>query len=80
MPAAAVITIIGALLTVVVLAAYLISIALVLGRVNSKLSAVTDSLPVVAQKTEPVGSIIGDINNNLAGVDSALRSVLAKAR
>jgi H+/gluconate symporter-like permease len=80
MPAAAVITIIGALLTVVVLAAYLISIALVLRRVNAKLSAVTASLPVVAQKTEPVGSIIGDINNDLAGVDSALRSVLAKAR
>lgn len=80
MPIAAVITIIGALLTVVVLAAYLISIALVLRRVDAKLSAVTASLPVVAQKTEPVGSIIGEINKDLAGVDSTLRSVLAKVR
>jgi uncharacterized membrane protein affecting hemolysin expression len=80
MPAAAIVTIVLALLTVLVLAAYLISIALVLGRVNSKLRAVTASLPIVAQKTEPVGSILGDINNNLAGVDKALRSALGKSR
>jgi hypothetical protein len=78
MPLAAVITIIGALLTVLVLAAYLISIALVLGRVNAKLRDVTASLPVVAQKTEPVGSIVGGINDDLTGVDDALRAVLAR--
>ena len=75
MPIAAVITIIGAALTVLVLAAYLISIALVLWRVDGKLHAITASLPTVTQKTEPIGSIVGDINNNLAGVDNALRRV-----
>jgi uncharacterized membrane protein affecting hemolysin expression len=78
MPAAGIVTIILALLTVLVLAAYLISIAMVLRRVDGKLHAVTASLPTVTEKTEPVGSIIGGINNDLAGVDSALRRVLGR--
>jgi hypothetical protein len=80
MPIAAVITIIGAALTVLVLAAYLISIALVLWRVDARLRAVTAGLHVVTEKTEPVGSIVGDINNDLARVDDALRAVLARSR
>lgn len=75
---AAVVTIIAALLTVVVLAAYLIRIASVLGRVNAKLRAVTDGLHVVAEKTAPAGSIVKEINSDLAGVDDAFRRVLAK--
>lgn len=78
MPLAAVITIIGAVLTVLVLAAYLISIVLVLRRVDAKLRAVTAGLHVVTERTEPIGSIVGEINNDLAGVDDALRRVLAK--
>ncbi|MGH3523653.1 MAG: hypothetical protein ACRDU4_12730 [Mycobacterium sp.] len=78
MPAAAVVTIIAALLTVVVLAVYLIRIASVLGRVNAKLRAVTDGLHVVAEKTEPAGSIVREMNSDLAGVDNAFRRVLAK--
>ncbi|HEX8933972.1 MAG TPA: hypothetical protein VF788_07240 [Pseudonocardiaceae bacterium] len=78
MPAAAIVTIILAALTVLVLAAYLIRIALVLRRVDAKLQAVTAGLHLVPERTEPVGSIIGEINNDLAGVDKALRAVLAK--
>lgn len=78
MPLAAVITIIGAALTVLVLAAYLISIALVLRRVDAKLRAVTTGLHLVTERTEPIGSIVGEINKDLAGVDNALRAVLAK--
>jgi len=78
MPAAAIITIIAALLTVLVLAAYLISIARVLGRVSSKLQAVNAGLPTIAEKTEPVGSIIDAINSDHAGVDNALRRVLGR--
>ncbi|MGQ0775566.1 MAG: hypothetical protein ACT4NY_14295 [Pseudonocardiales bacterium] len=78
MPLAAVITIIGAALTVLVLAAYLISIALVLGRVAAKLRATTADLHLVTERTEPIGSIVGAINNDLAGVDDALRTVLAR--
>lgn len=80
MMAAAVFTIILAVLTVLVLAAYLLSIARVLRRIDGRLRAVTDGLHLVTQRTEPVGSIVGEINNDLAGVDDALRAVLSKRR
>ncbi len=60
------------------LAAYLISIARVLGRVNAKLREVTTGLHLVTQRTEPIGSIVGEINNDLAGVDKALKALLAR--
>jgi hypothetical protein len=78
MPLAAVITIIGAVLTVLALAAYLISIALVLWRVNARLRAVAAGLHLVTERTEPIGSIVGEINTDLARVDDALRAVLAR--
>lgn len=78
MPLAAVITIIGALLTVLVLAGYLISVAFVLWRVNTKLHGTIAELHLVPGKTEPVGSIVGEINKDLAGVDDALRRVLSR--
>ncbi len=78
MPLAAVITIIGAVLTVLVLAAYLISIAVILWRVHAQLRAVTAGLHLVTERTEPIGSIVGEINSNLAGVDDTLRAVLAR--
>ena len=80
MPAAAVFTIIVAVLTVLVLAAYLISVARVLRRVDTRLRAVTSGLHLVTERTEPVGSIVGEINKDLAGVDDALRAVLTKRR
>ena len=78
MPLAAIITIIGAALTVLALAAYLISIALILRRVDAKLHAVTAGLHSVPDKTAPIGSIVGQINKELTGVDNALQAVLAK--
>jgi hypothetical protein len=75
---AAIITIIGAALTVLVLAAYLISIALILRRVDTKLHAVTAGLRSVPDKTEPIGSIVEQINKDLAGADNALRAVIAR--
>ena len=43
-----------------------------------QLREVTSGLHLVTERTEPIGSIIGEINNDLAGVDDALRAVLAK--
>jgi hypothetical protein len=80
MPAAAVFTIILAVLTVLVLAAYLISIAGILRRVDGRLRAVTAGLHVVTERTEPVGSIVGEINKDLAAADGALQAVLSKRR
>lgn len=78
MPIAAIFTIIGAVLTVLVLAAYLISIAFVLSRVNSALRSVADGLHLVTERTKPIGPIVEDINRNLSGVDDALKAVLAR--
>lgn len=78
MPLAAMITIIGVLLTVVVLVAYLIRAALVLARVSAKLSPIAVDLHQVIEKTEPIKPIVEEINKDLTGVDSALRAVLAK--
>lgn len=80
MPFAAVVTIIGAVLTVVVLAAYLIRVALILRRVDRKLGAVIGGLGAVVDKTQPIGPIVEEINNDLAGVDNALQGVLTKER
>ncbi|MCA1674601.1 MAG: DUF4383 domain-containing protein [Actinobacteria bacterium] len=80
MPFAAVVTIIGALLTVIVLAAYLIRVALILRRVDRRLGAVIGGLGAVMDKTAPITPIVGEINNDLAGVDSALQGVLTKDR
>jgi hypothetical protein len=78
MPAAAIFSIVLAAITVLVLAAYLISIARILVRISAKLRAVNTGLHVVTERTEPVGSIVGDINSDLAGADDALRAVLAR--
>lgn len=78
MPVAAIITIIGAGLTIVVLAAYLIRVALVLGHINAKLRAVNAGLHTVPGKTEPIQSIVGEINKDLVGVDDRLRGVLGQ--
>jgi hypothetical protein len=78
MPAAAIFSIVLAAVTVLVLAAYLISIARILVRISAKLRAVNTGLHVVTERTEPIGSIVGDINSDLAGADDALRAVLAR--
>jgi hypothetical protein len=74
----AIITIIGALLTVVVLVAYLTRVVFVLARVSAKLNPIAAGLHQVVEKTRPIEPIIGEINKDLAGVDNALRAVLAR--
>ena len=77
---AAVVTIVAAGLTVLVLAAYLIYVGLVLWRVDARLTAITAGLESINQKAAPVGPILTEINSDLAGVDGALRAVLTKRR
>ncbi len=78
MPLAGVVTIIGALLTVGLLAVYLSRMVLILRRVDRKLGAVIRGLGVVVDKTEPIGPIVGQMNQDLVGVDTALQDVLAR--
>jgi hypothetical protein len=78
MPLVAIITIIGVLLTVVVLVGCLIRVALVLARVSAKLGPTIVGLHLIIAKTEPIKPIVGEINKDLTGVDTALRAVLAR--
>jgi len=68
------------LLTVVVLAAYLIRVALILRRVERSLATVIGGVGAIVDKTKPINSVLGEINQDLAGVDSALQEVLTRER
>ncbi len=77
---AAVVTIVAAVLTVLVLAAYLIYVALVLWRVDARLTAIVAGLESINEKAAPIGPVLNEINTDLAGVDAGLRAVLTKKR
>lgn len=77
MPLVAVVTLIGTALTVAVLALYLIRVALLLRHVAARLSGITAGLAEVVRKTEPVNPVVGEINDDLAQADGALRSLLS---
>lgn len=80
MNSAAVVTIVGALLTVLVLAAYLIYVALLLRRVDTRLSAITAGVQAITNKAAPAGPVVREINKDLTGVNNALQAVLTKKR
>ncbi|MGH3621139.1 MAG: DUF4383 domain-containing protein, partial [Sciscionella sp.] len=80
MPLVAVVTIIGTALTVLALAVYLISVAVGLHRINSRLGKINAGLGLVVERTEPVGAVVQEINQDIAGVNGALQDVLNKPR
>jgi hypothetical protein len=80
MSPAAVVTVVLALLTVVVLAAFLIYIAILLLGVTRRLNAIAGGVPVITAKAEPAGPVVNEINQDLAGVYNALLGVLTKSR
>ena len=80
MPTVAVVTIVGAALTVLALAGFLISVALILWRVDRRLRSITAGVGVITEKAAPAGPVVREINQDLAGVDNALRAVLSKRR
>ncbi len=74
----AVVTLIGVAATVLVLAAYLITVAWILYRVSFTLGTVVAGVRAIANQTEPLKPVIDEINNDLAGVQAALEGLLAK--
>lgn len=80
MTASAVVTIIGVALLVLVLAAYLIYVVFALKGVSAKLGEITAGLALIPQKTAPIAPILGEINKDLATVESRLHVVLTRKR
>jgi hypothetical protein len=77
---AAVVTIVAALVTVVVLAGFLIQVALVLSRVERRLREVVAGVEIINERAAPAGPVVLEINQVLDGVLKALQGVLGKRR
>lgn len=77
---AAVVTIIGVVLTVLALAGYLIYVALLLRGVDRRLSAINVGIAGITGKAGAAGPVILEINAALTGVNNALQGVLTKKR
>jgi hypothetical protein len=80
MSAAGVVTIIAVAIAVLVLAGYLIGVVFALRRVSSRLDEVATGLAVVADKTAPIGPVVGQINRDLTTVYGRLHTVLTRER
>ena len=77
MPAAGVVTLILVLVTVAVLAASLIRVALLLKHVNFTLGTVIAGVRAIELATRPINPVLGDIANDLAATQQALDGLLA---
>ncbi len=72
----AIVTIIGTVLTVAALAIYLITVAVILKRVNFQLGTVLAGLWSISNQTEQLGPIITAINRELSDANEALENAL----
>jgi len=79
MPVSGVVFLVGVFLTVATLAAYLIRVALILVHVNFTLGTIIAGVRAIATQVEPLGPVVGEINNDLAGLSKALQDLVAKA-
>jgi uncharacterized protein YoxC len=71
-----VLTLVEVALLVVVLAAYLLTIAETLRKVSHTLGLVTFGVRAIEKQTEPIGPVASDINGALEQVADALESVV----
>ncbi len=72
MEAVAIVSIIAAVATIVVLAAYLITLAVLLARVNARLGTLITTLREVAAGTEPIEGTVQTLETQLRRVRAAL--------
>lgn len=79
MPLPGTVFLIGVALTVVVLAAYLIRVALILVHVNFTLGTIIAGVRAIATQVEPLNPVVGEINNDLAGLAKALEDLVGSA-
>lgn len=77
MPAAGVVTLLLVLVTVAVLAASLVRVALLLKHVNFTLGTVIAGVRDIELATRPINPVLGDIANDLAATQQALDGLLA---
>ncbi|MHB1712105.1 MAG: hypothetical protein ACYCV7_11990 [Acidimicrobiales bacterium] len=61
------------------LAAYLIRVIFILRHVTDTLGKVVFGVRAIAFRTEPIGSVVTDLNANLSAVAGALEGLVAKS-
>lgn len=76
MPAAAIVTLIGVALTVAALAAFLVHVAWMLRHASFTLGEIIAGLRAIADKTEPLGPVLEEVNRDLAETKAALDGLL----
>lgn len=79
MPLPGIVFLVGVFLTVAVLAAYLIRVALILVHVNFTLGTIIAGVRAIATQVEPLGPVINEINADLAGLAKSLEDLVARA-
>ncbi|MDP8958871.1 MAG: hypothetical protein M3N51_06650 [Actinomycetota bacterium] len=79
MSAVAIVTVVVVGLLVLALAAYLITIALILRRVIDTLGLVTFGVRAIAHQTAPINELVTGINADLKHIDQALQGLVAEA-
>ena len=72
METAQVVMLIAVILTVIVIAAFLITVVTLLGQIWSRINTILGVVGGVVEKTEPLGSVIGEIKADLAGGEAAI--------
>ncbi len=80
MSAVAITTLVIVGLLIVALAAYLITIAVFLRKVIKTLGLVTFGVRAISHRTEPIGELVTQINEDLQTVDGALGDLVEQAR
>ena len=71
----AIVTIVGVVLTVAALAAYLIRVIFILKHVNFTLGTIIAGLNAIANQTEPLGPLITRVNRELSEAGATLAGV-----
>ena len=77
MPAAAVVTIVIALVIAAALAYYLTRVVIVLRAVNDSLGRITFGVRAIAHRTEPLGELLTPVKTDLEAVADTLDGVAA---
>lgn len=72
METAQLVMLIAVILTVIVIAAFLITVVTMLGIIWSRINTILGVVGTVVEKTEPLGPVIGEIKADLAGGEVAL--------
>ena len=72
METAQVVMLIAVILTVIVIAVFLITVVSLLGQIWSRINTILGVVGGVVEKTEPLGSVIGEIKSDLGGGEIAL--------